>query len=445
MDKPLPHDVTLEKIVLGTVLIEPSIFDIVRKYLTMDSFYIESHKLIFWTFEQILKKSQYIDVALVINYLKEIGKIEQAGGSFNIAQLMDLVGTSSNIEVHSRIVAEMHMKRSLIQTCQKTISEVFENPDINEVFGKCSAGIDDIFNMKSADTVYLGKIMDTRINQISKLDKEKIIGIASGLRDMDENYGGWQNGDFIVIAARPSMGKTAVSLYFAKYPVINQGKRILYFSLEVPGYRLADRILSFETGINSKYLQTGRIQDKDWLTLYDVADKYNNHNFVINDESGLTIEDIIAISIMENRKFKIDMVIIDYLQLINYTFKDGRTENSQVGHISRNCKKLAKRLNIPVIALSQLNRGVESRANKKPELSDLRDSGSIEQDADVVGMLYRDDAYNKNDSLTPNVIEIDFKKHRNGETGVVKLYRSPDWSYLSDTPQMEWIEQMPRF
>jgi replicative DNA helicase len=262
--------------------------------------------------------------------------------------------------------------------------------------------------------------MDTRINQLAKLDKGKITGVSSGIRNIDESFGGWQNGDLIIIAGRPSMGKTAVSLYFAKFPVINQGKRILYFSLEMPGYRLADRILSLETGINSEHLQNARIEDKEWLTLYDVADKYNNHNFVINDESGLTIEDIIAISIMENRKFKIDMVIIDYLQLINYTFKDGRTENSQVGHISKNCKKLAKRLTIPVIALAQLNRGVESRSSKRPELSDLRDSGSIEQDADVVGFLYRDEHYNpetenKNEIEKIPGLEIKSEKAQNEE------------------------------
>jgi replicative DNA helicase len=342
------------------------------------------------------------------------------------------------------ILAELHIKREIIKTCQNAINQVYENDEITEIYGKATSSLDLVFDIKNMDAVYLGKVMENRINDLSKLEKGKITGIMTGISNLDNSFGGWQNGDMIVIAARPSMGKTAISLYFSKIAVMQQNKRLLYFSLEMPSYRLADRILSLETGINSELLQNGRIQDKEWLTLYEVADKYNNSSFVINDQAGLTIEQIIAMSIIENRKAKLDMIVIDYMQLIGYTFKDKRTTNDQVSHISKNVKKLAKMLNIPVIALAQLNRDCEKRSDKRPELSDLRDSGSIEQDADVVAFLYRDEHYNT-ESEAINIIEVIFRKNRNGRIGTEFLHKSNDWSYISDKALTIWSENMPEF
>jgi len=444
MEKQIPHDLSLEKIVLGTILLEPAVFDVVRKYISKDSFYLASHQLIYWSFEQALKKANFVDLAIVRSVLSEAGRLNDAGGSYYISSLTDEVATATNIEVHSLVLAELFKKRCLIKLCHETISNVYDNPDIDEVFAKCSEGIDKIFNLKNTETQIIGKVMEDRINNLSKIDKNKLTGTTTGIANFDANFGGWQNSDLIILAARPSMGKTAVSLYFAKQPVLRQGKRILYFSLEMPAYRLADRLMSLESGISSEALQRADILDKDWLTLYDISDKYKKSHFIINDESGLTIEDITAIAVTENRKNKIDLIIIDYLQLIKPSFKDNRTDNSQVSHISRNCKALAKKLNVPTIALSQLNRSVENRSDKRPGLADLRDSGAIEQDADIVAFLYRDEVYIK-ETEHENKIEVILSKNRNGRLMTEYLYINEKWSYMSDMPENNWIQEMPGF
>jgi replicative DNA helicase len=259
--------------------------------------------------------------------------------------------------------------------------------------------------------------------------------------------GGWQPGDLILLAARPSMGKTAVSLLFAKFPAIAQNKTILYFSLEMPEKRLADRIMSLETTINSQQLQTNSLNSSEWSALFDVCDKYYSANFLINDKSGLTVEEIKNFSIIESRKQKVDLIIIDYIGLIKHSLREAKSTNEQLTHISKNLKQLAKKLEIPVIALSQLNRSVDSRSgDKRPFLSDLRDSGALEQDADLVLFLYRNEYYFPDNFETKNQIEVIAAKNRNGEIGTTFLYKNDNWSYLSDKPYDEYYsENIPEF
>jgi len=241
------------------------------------------------------------------------------------------------------------------------------------------------------------------------------------------------------------MGKTAISLMLSKYPVLFQNKRCLYFSLEMPAKRLSDRIISLETSINSENIQSNNLNQAERSAIYDVLERYYNANFFVNDESSLTIEQIKSIAIMENRKNKIDIIFIDYLQLIRFSLKDSKNTNEQIAHISKNIKSLAKKLDVPVIALSQLSRDVEKRGNKRPINSDLRDSGTLEQDADIIIFIYRDEYYNENTD-DKNIIELIMTKHRNGRIGITNIYKNSNWSYLSDKPYEEYLkEEIPLF
>jgi len=444
-DKIPPQDIDLEKYILGAIIVEPGQYDILERYLKPETFYLVAHQTIYQALMQLKNNGSPIDLIILVNYLREIKKLDEVGGAYYITTLTSQIVASTNIETYAKKLAELFIKREIIRLSHESINKVYDNIDIVEIYSTLINSLDGLFTMKISDNKPIADIMNDRLNDISLMEPGKIIGVTSGVNSVDTSFGGWQDSDMITLAARPSMGKTAVSLLFAKAPIFKQKRKVLYFSLEMPGFRLADRILSLETGINSELLQNANLTDKDWLQLSDIAEKYQGANLIVNDQSGLTIEEIRSISILESRKSKVDLIIIDYLQLIGFTFKDYRSTNDQVSHISKNIKMLAKKLNIPVIALSQLSREVEKRSNKRPELSDLRDSGSIEQDSDFVLFLYRDEYYNS-ETTNKNEIELIIRKNRNGRIGTDTIYKNDNWSYISDKPYSEWIsERIPEF
>jgi len=440
-----PQDIDLEKIILGAIILEPGQFDILQKYLKPETFYLQAHSKIFESIIKIKNTGAPVDLIILTNYMRENQILDNVGGAYYISSLTSNVASGANLETYCQKLAELFIKREIIRLSHESINKVYENKDIVDIYANLVNSLDSLFDFKLCENKKISDVMDDRLEHISKMEPGKIIGISSGISNIDTTFGGWQDSDMITLAARPSMGKTAVSLLFAKAPIFRQRKKVLYFSLEMPGFRLADRILSLETGINSELMQNGNLTDKDWLSLSDTAQRYRSANFLVNDESGLTIEEIRAISVLENRKEKIDLIIIDYIQLIGFSFRDSRSTNDQVSHISKNIKNLGKKLNIPVIALSQLSRDVEKRSNKRPELSDLRDSGSIEQDSDLVMFLYRDEYYNP-ETDNKNEIEIIIRKNRNGRIGTDTIYKNDNWSYISDRPYEEWIsERIPEF
>lgn len=445
-DKIPPQNIEFEKLVLGAAMLESGIFEIIAGYLKEEAFYNPAHSKIFKAITELNTQQKPIDLLTVVDKLRELQTLDEVGGAYYVSSITNNIGSASNIEYYCQVLSELFIRRQLIQLCHENLNKLFDNSiELTDIYHNLTSGVDTIFDVSKSNSQHIFNVMCNRLDQISKIEPGKLVGISTGISNFDQTFGGWQDSDMILLGARPSMGKTAVSLLFAKTPIFTQKKRVLYFSLEMPAFRLADRIMSLETGINSELMQNNRLQDKDWLSLSDTIQKYDKVKFDIIDESGLTIEEIKAMSILENRKHKIDLIIIDYLQLIGFTFKDGRSTNDNVSHISKNIKSLAKKLNIPVIALSQLNREVEKRGNKRPELSDLRDSGSIEQDADMVMFLYRDEFYNPN-TEDVNRIEIIIRKHRNGRIGMDYLYKNENWSYLSDKPYEEYFaEQIPNF
>lgn len=433
-----------EQIILGTILLEPNTFDIVNGQINSSMFYDKENRLIYESILMLHKKGQKIDLLTVSNDLRGRKLLDAIGGAFYLSSLTSNIGSAAHIDSHLRIFIQDYIRREMFVIFNKGLQEIAdETIDIVDIYGQLTQNLDNLFDIKKNDISNMSDVMVNRIDEIIKRKPGETLGIETGLNSLNEITKGWQPADLIILAARPSMGKTAISLLLSKNPVIFHKKRCLYFSLEMSKERLSDRILSLESTINSELIQANKLNQAELSTIYDIIDKYSDTNFLINDESALTVEQIRSISIIENRKNKIDFIVIDYLQLIRHSLKGNKNTNDQVTHITSSLKALGKLLKVPIIALSQLSREVEKRTVKVPMLSDLRDSGAIEQDADLVIFIYRDEYYN-NLSEEKNIIRLIFAKNRNGRIGTIPIYKNENWSYLSDIP-FEQINEIPDF
>ncbi len=440
MQETPPQNTDIEITLLGTILAFNEYQELIIPNLKAKMFYKEVHVKIFDAIDYLYQRNEAIDMLTCTQLLRERNHIDEIGGAYYISSLTSNIGSGLNYETHIRVLKELYIKRNMIQLFTTGTRDVLTNDkDIAEIFNIVSNGLNDIFNITSTNVNNMYKVMSDRLLEIERLKPGQLLGVTSGIKSLDSITGGWQGGDMIVLAARPSMGKTIVSTMLAKTPAL-QGKTVLYFSLEMPAQRIADRIISLDTGINSKKLQSNNLHNSDWLQIEDNVLRYKDCNFLINDEASITIEQITNITLIESKNNKIDLILIDYMGLIKPSFKSGST-NDKVSHISRNIKGLAKKINVPVIALSQLSREVDKRSDKRPIMSDLRDSGSIEQDADLVIFLYRDDYYYPELEDNKNKIEVLIRKHRTGEIGMTYLYRNDNWSNIRD----EETEEMPEY
>jgi len=419
------HDIEIEKQLLGILLSFKNYQEEIFLNINAEHFYNNVNKLIFKTAKKLYEEEKGVDILTVSQTLLTDTVIAKEGGAYFITTLTSNVASGVNFMTYVRILKELFLKRSMYLLFHTGIKDLGTEKDIFDVFNEFNNSIEKLFNLKDNELFDVNEIILKRLDEISELEEDKLIGISTGFRKVDEITSGWQGGDLIILAARPSMGKTAISLHFAKHPTLIEDKNVLYFSLEMAKERIADRLISLETGINSKRIQHNRLNSDDWHIIDNTIPIYQDSNFTINDKSDLTIEDIKNISIIEDKKKKIDLIVVDYLQIIQFSQNSGNTTNDKVTHISKNLKSLAKRLNCPVIALSQLRR----TQNEKPQLTDLRDSGAIEQDADIVLFVHRYDYENRNCELEQkNLIELIFAKHRNGEIGMTEIYRADDWS-----------------
>jgi replicative DNA helicase len=421
----MPHDIAAEKACLGAMMIDnekiPKVLDILRE----EHFYLDKHKYIFSAIFQLYEEREPVDIITVQNKLKEMGKFEEVGASY-LASLLDSIPTTTNVEYYAKIVYEKYILRSIIKASSEIIDiAMSENVDVNEAIELAERKlIESIDIRRQYEYFKLRDIVVETLRGVQKLAKEKTLytGVPSGYRAIDNMTGGFQNGDLIVFAGRPSMGKTAFALNlclnFAK-----AGKKVLFFSLEMSKEQLVQRLLSTESGIDLKSLRTGNIRESDWDLLLEAAITLSGLEVIIDDTPSASILDIKSKARKIYAKEKgIDVVIIDYLQIIEVPkgLSVVRSRNEEIGFVSRSLKSLAKELNLPVIVLSQLSRSVEKRVDKRPILSDLRESGSIEQDADLVAFLYRDDYYNPNTDKK-NIVEVIISKQRNGPVGTVEL------------------------
>ncbi len=429
-----PHNEEVERSVLGAVMLNKDVLSEVLEEVSADDFYNESHREIFKAIWELYKNNTAVDMLTVCEELKKRKALEMAGGRAYIATLTAEVPSTVNAVEYAKIVAEKAILRQMIKTSEDITEKGYDaKMAAGEILDYAESGIFKIAQKRQKNDY--AKIQDVLLTNIKIIDaaaqnKDKIVGIPTGFKDIDEKTSGLQRSDLIIVAARPAMGKTAFALNIAQQSAVKAGSSVIIFSLEMSKEQLGQRLLAMQARVEMQKLKQGDLDRKDWDRITMALDELNNTKIVIDDTPGISVME------MRNkcRRLKaeqgLDLVVVDYLQLMSL---QGKTDNRQqeISTISRNLKLLAREMDCPVIVLSQLSRAPEQRQDHRPILSDLRESGSIEQDADIVIFLYRDDYYNENTDK-PGVCEVNIAKHRSGPTDKVELTWVSRYTKFSD-------------
>ena len=438
-----PQAIDLEEAVLGAMLIDEKGVNEIIELLSPEVFYKRSHQLIYESIERLFRESEPIDLLTVSADLKKNKNFEPAGGDFYLISLSQKVSSSAHIEFHSRIILQKYIQRKLITISNEIIQKSYnESTDVMDLLDEAESKLYDVAqgNIKTSTESAQNLVIraKARIEEIAK--QEGLSGVSTGFEKLDKLTSGWQPSDLVIIAARPGMGKTALALSMARNISVQQKIPVAFFSLEMSSVQLITRLISSETGLSSDKLRTGKLADHEWQQLNIKVSDLESSPLFIDDSPSLTIFELRAKARRLASSHGIKLIIIDYLQLMNIgsSNKAGNREQ-EISTISRNLKALAKELDIPVIALSQLSRAVETRGGtKRPILSDLRESGAIEQDADIVSFLYRPEYYGitewDDDMKTPSEGQGEFivAKHRNGALDSIKLKFIPNLGKFED-------------
>ncbi|HEX7674411.1 MAG TPA: replicative DNA helicase [Bdellovibrio sp.] len=420
-----PQNLEAEQSILGGLMLDREALDQIGDLLFAEDFYKPGHQKIYAAIKELHSKTQPIDIITVTNVLQAEGTMEMVGGPEYLISLLDKTISSANIASHAKIVREKALLRKMILTNSKLIERAYDQdfPDVESFIDQAESEIFKLGENK-AQTGLVGsmEIVKASIQKIEELYKRKadVTGLATGFTELDKMTSGLHPGEMTIIAARPSMGKTAFSLNVAQHIALREKKTIAYFSLEMGKESMMMRMLSAESKVSMGEIRNGKIQDSAWPKLINAASALSEASIFIDDTPGMSPFEIRSRARRLKAEHGLDCIMIDYLQLMSMKQKFSSREQ-EVAEISKNLKAIAKELQIPIIALAQLNRGVEGRADRRPMLSDLRESGSIEQDADVIMMLYRDDYYDKDDPEKAGHAEVIVGKQRNGATGTVKL------------------------
>ena len=419
-----PHDTEAEQAVIGSMLTDKDAIIAAIEVLKEDYFYREDNKTIYSAILNLYNRSEAVDIITVKSELSSLGKLEAVGGLEYLAELPEKVPTTANVEKYIKIVEEKAILRKLIKTANEIISMGYdETQEVDTIMDQAEKKIFD--TMQEREQTGYTAIKDILVDTFIELEqlynqKQHVTGITTGFIDLDEKTAGLHNSDLILVAARPAMGKSAFAINIATNAALKGHVGVAYFSLEMSKEQVTSRILCSEAMVDSNKVRTGTIDDEEWGKLANASGELSETQIYIDDTPGISITEIRA----KCRKLKLEkdigLVVIDYLQLVQGTGKRGASREQEIAEFSRSLKILAKEINVPVIALSQLSRAPEQRPDHRPMLSDLRESGSIEQDADIVMFLYRDDYYNE-DSEKKNIAEVILAKHRGGSTGTVEL------------------------
>jgi replicative DNA helicase len=425
-----------EQSVLGALMIEREAVSKVTEFLKAPDFYREAHRIVFDAILQLYSRNDAIDLITVTEYLRKENKLETAGGISYIAGLANSVPTAANVVFHARIVEEKALLRQLINSATEIAGMGYEaSEQVEIIMDKAEKMILEVANRKTGqEFVPINKIVLDAFTKIEQLYASKggITGLSTGFKDLDRLTAGLQPSDLILVAARPSMGKTAFTLNIAQNVAIREKQPVAFFSLEMSKEQLVQRMLCAEAMIDASRLRIGQLEDKDWTNLIRGADRLSSAPIYIDDTAGINVVELRSKARRLKAEHGLKLVIIDYLQLMQgSSSRSSENRQQEISEISRSLKSLARELSVPVIALSQLSRGVEARQVKKPMLSDLRESGSLEQDADIVAFLYRDDYYNP-DTEKKNITEIIVAKHRNGPVDTVELFFHKQFTKFSD-------------
>lgn len=427
--KVLPQAIPLEEAVLGAVMIDKEALAIVSEILRKESFYKESHQHIYEVMTHLYGKSEAVDILTVHEGLKKTGKLDEIGGLKYLTELTNKVVSAANIEFHARIVAQKYIQRELIRVSTIIIKDSFdETKDVFDLLDDAEQNLYEITD-QNLNTGYesLSSLAIKAQKEIEAASQQgsDMTGVTTGFRELDKMTSGWQSSDLIIIAARPGMGKTAFTLSLAKN-ASEHGKGVAIFSLEMAGTQLTQRLISMEAEVSSTKLRNGQMEDYEWKKVHSAVEKLTELPIYIDDTPGINIFELRAKCRRLKQNHDIEMIVIDYLQLMSGSPNDKKGNREQeISAISRALKGLAKELHVPVIALSQLSRAVETRGGeKRPMLSDLRESGAIEQDADIVTFIYRPGYYGIEEGeldVPQDLTEIILAKHRNGGLGTVEL------------------------
>lgn len=433
-DRVPPQNIEAEQSVLGAMLIEKDAIPKVMEILRDTDFYREAHRVIFNAMLELYNKNEAVDMITVTEILKRDNKLEDVGGIAYVTSLANAVPTAANVTYHASIIEEKSILRQLVSVSTQIASMGYEaNDDVKNIIDSAESKILEISNRKkTADFTPINEIVLDSFKSIEALmgNKNGLTGLPTGFEDLDNLTSGLHGSDFIILAARPSMGKTAFALNVVQNVAIRAAKKVggapktvAFFSLEMSKEQLVQRMLCAEANIDSQRLRIGELRDEDWAMLINTADTLSSANIYIDDTAGITAMDMRSRARRLKAEHGLDLIVVDYLQLMQGSGKKNNNGDRQqeVSEISRSLKALARELDVPVIALSQLSRSVEARQVKRPMLSDLRESGSLEQDADIVAFLYREDYYNP-ETENKNITELIIAKHRNGPVDTVNLF-----------------------
>ena len=444
-----PQSIEAERSVLGAMLIDKEAIAAVTEILNMDDFYREAHRIIFGAMMELYNKNEAVDLITITDVLKRDNKLEDVGGIAYITSLANAVPTAANVKYHAKIVEEKSVLRQIVRVSTEIAGMGYEaGEDVGLLIDKAESKILEISNRKKrADFTVISDVLMNSVQDIERLlnNRGGLTGIPTGFIDLDKLTSGLHPSDFIILAARPSMGKTAFALNIVQNVALRAHKKIggeprtvAFFSLEMSKEQLVNRMLCAEAQINSQKLRIGELADKDWDSLWNVCDLMSKAKIYIDDTPGITAMEMRSRARRLKAEHGLSLIVVDYLQLMQGSGRKNSSGDRQqeVSEISRSLKALARELDVPVIALSQLSRSVEARQVKRPMLSDLRESGSLEQDADLVAFLYREDYYNK-ETENQNMTELIVAKHRNGPVATVNLFFQKDFTKFIDLSKRE--------
>ncbi|MBQ0042479.1 MAG: replicative DNA helicase [Lachnospiraceae bacterium] len=439
----MPHSIDAEKAVIGSMLLDQDAITTVQELLIGDDFYSKQLGIVFDTLIEIYNDGVPADMVVLQDRLKEKGVPEEVSNLTYLSDVFASASTSANVKYYAQIVSEKATLRRLIRASEEIATDCYVGKDaLDDILEDTEKKIFNLVQRKSAeDFVPIREVVSNALHKIDLAGRNggTVTGIPTGFIDLDYRTAGMQPSDLVLIAARPSMGKTAFVLNLAEHMAFRQGETVAIFSLEMSKEQLVNRLFSLESHVDAQKLRTGNLSDKEWDDLISSTAVIGQSNLIIDDTPGISISELRRKCRKYKHEHNLKVIIIDYLQLMT---GNGKTDSRQqeISDISRSLKSLARELNVPVLALSQLSRAVEQRPDHRPMLSDLRESGAIEQDADVVMFIYRDDYYNK-DSEEKGIAEIIIAKQRNGPIGTVKLVWLPEYTKFANMEKNDYRNQ----
>ncbi|HIX24883.1 MAG TPA: replicative DNA helicase [Candidatus Lachnoclostridium avicola] len=430
-----PHSIEAEQSVIGAMLMDRDAIIAASEIVTEDDFYQRQYGVMFQCMVELFNEGQAVDVINLQNRLKEKDVPPEVASLETLRDIITTVPTSANVRAYAEIVREKSMLRKLIRVNEEIANTCYAGKEkLEDILAHTEKAVFDLLQSRTGGDFV--PIRQVALNVLEKIEiasktKDTVTGIPTGFIDLDYKTSGMQPSDFILIAARPSMGKTAFVLNLVDYVAVKKKRPCMIFSLEMSKEQLVNRMLAMESNVDSQKLRTGTLTDADWDAVVEGIGIIGNSALTIDDTPGISISELRSKCRKKKLESGLDLVIIDYLQLMSGSGKHSESRQQEISEISRSLKALARELNAPVIALSQLSRACETRTDHRPMLSDLRESGAIEQDADVVMFLYRDDYYNK-DTENPNVAEVIIAKQRNGPIGTINLVWMPEYTKFAN-------------